>query len=46
MTIDWGDSREEYRWLVALVAMTALAFLVASSVGMAAGLPAWEIAYS
>lgn len=46
MAIDWQDSREEYRWLVALVVMTALAFLVASSVGMAAGLPAWEIAYS
>src|SRR5690606_35323894 len=46
MIIDWGDSREEYRWLVALVAMTALAFLIASSAGLAAGLPPWEIAFS
>lgn len=46
MTFDWRDSREEYRWLAALVAMTVFAFLVASSIGMAAGLPAWEIAFS
>lgn len=46
MIVNWRDSREEYRWLVALVVMTAFAFLVASTAGMAAGLPAWEIAYS
>lgn len=46
MTINWRDSREEYRWLVALVAMSALAFVVASSAGLAAGLPAWKIALS
>ncbi len=46
MIVDWRDSQEEYRWIIALVAMTALAFIVASSVGMAAGLPAWKIAFS
>ena len=46
MTVDWSQSREEYRWLGALVALTALAFLIASSAGFVAGLPAWKITFS
>lgn len=46
MTVDWRQSREEYRWLGALAALTALAFLIASSAGYVAGLPAWKITFS
>lgn len=46
MTIDWGHDREEYRWLVALVAMTVLAFTIAASAGFVAGLPAWKITFA
>ena len=45
MTIDWRDSSEEYRWLGALAALTALAFAIASTAGLAAGLPAWKITF-
>ena len=46
MTVDWGDSREEYRWLGALAGLTALAFLIASTAGYMTGLPAWKITFS
>jgi len=45
MTIDWRNSREEYAWLGALAAVTALAFLIASSAGYAVGLPAYRITF-
>lgn len=46
MNLDWRDSREEYRWLGALVALGALGFGIASLAGSLAGLPAWRIAFS
>ena len=46
MTIDWRDSREEYRWLGALAALTLIAFAIATAAGEAVGLPAWRIAFS
>ena len=46
MTVKWRDSREEYLWLGALAGLTALAFLIASYAGVAAGLPAWKITFS
>jgi hypothetical protein len=45
MNLDWRDSREEYRWLGALVALSALGFGIASLAGSLAGLPAWRIAF-
>ena len=46
MTIDWTHSREEYGWLGALAAVTALAFLIATWAGYAVGLPAYRITIS
>ena len=45
MTFDWRNSREEYGWLAALVALTVLAFAIASSAGYVTGLPAWKITF-
>lgn len=45
MTLDWNAEREEYRWLGALAALTALTFAMASAVGLKAGLPAWKITF-
>lgn len=38
MALDWKAQSEEYRWIAALAAMTAVAFLLATWAGMAAGL--------
>ena len=38
MTLDWRDSREEYRWLGAICALTAVTFAIAYVAGNAAGL--------
>ena len=46
MTLDWRDSREEYRWLGALAALSLLGFGIAALAGSLAGLPAWRIALS
>jgi hypothetical protein len=43
MTLDWRESREEYRWLGALGAMTALALIVAGLVAYRVGLPPYRI---
>jgi len=45
MNLDWRNSREEYLWLGVLVALSALAFGIASLAGSLVGLPAWRIAY-
>jgi len=46
MTVNWRDSREEYYWLGALAGLMALAFLIATWAGFAAGLSAWKITFS
>jgi hypothetical protein len=43
MRLDWRDSREEYRWLAALAAMTVLALAVAGLVAYRVGLPPYLI---
>src|SRR5687767_7063947 len=45
MTLDWRNSREEYLWLGALLALSALGFGLASLAGSFVGLPAWKLAY-
>jgi hypothetical protein len=43
MTLNWRDSREEYRWIVALTGMTVLALLVAGWASYRVGLPPYLI---
>lgn len=45
MTLDWRRESEEYRWLAALGAMTALALIVAGWTAHSAGLPPYRIFY-
>lgn len=45
MTLNWRHSREEYRWLAALVALTLVALLGAGWASLRAGLPAYRILY-
>ena len=45
MTLDWRRESEEYRWLAALGAMTAVALIVAGWFSHAAGLPPYGIVY-
>lgn len=46
MSWDWADAREEYRWVGALLALTAGAFVVASIAGYLGGVPAHRITFS
>ena len=46
MSRDWGHAREEYRWIGALLALTAGAFLLASIAGYVGGVPAHRITFS
>jgi hypothetical protein len=45
MTLDWRRESEEYRWLAALGAMTAVALIIAGWFSHEAGLPPYGIVY-
>ena len=46
MRWDWGHAREEYLWIGALLALTTLAFVVASCAGYAGGVPAHRVTFA